>query len=68
MADPQDYPGPGPDDDGDNVTDFTGAMNPDHPLLARAQTALKQQLMTNKQRLEEELREKKNALQVKSAV
>lgn len=56
MADPD------PEDNG--IFNENGAMNPDHPLLARAQTALKQQLLTNKQRLEEELREKQNALQV----
>lgn len=38
-------------------------MNPDHPLLRRAQEALKRQLQANKLRLEEELREKQNTLQ-----
>ncbi len=36
----------------------------DHPLLARAQEALKQQLLSTKLRLEEELREKQNTLKV----
>ena len=35
-----------------------------HPLLARAQEALKQQLSATKLRLEEELREKQNTLKV----
>lgn len=39
-------------------------MNPDHPLLARAQAVLKAQLLGNQTRLEEELREKANALKV----
>eukprot|EP00798_Chlamydomonas_sp_ICE-L_P001679 gene1679-33074_t len=50
-----------PEDNG--ILGAGGAMNPDHPLLARAQNALKKQLLTNKQRLEEELREKKSSLQ-----
>ena len=37
-----------------------------HPLLARAQEALKQQLSATKLRLEEELREKQNTLKVPS--
>jgi len=37
-------------------------MNPDHPLLRRAQEALKRQLLANKTRIEHELREKQNAL------
>ncbi len=35
-----------------------GAMQPDHPLLARAQAALKRQLQAEQLRLQEELREK----------
>ncbi|MEW5316880.1 MAG: hypothetical protein WDW38_008222 [Sanguina aurantia] len=40
-------------------------MNPDHPLLRRAQDALRRQLVANKTRLEDDLREKQSA--VKSA-
>lgn len=40
-------------------------MHPDHPLLARAQDALKQQLLSEKQRLQEELREKTIMLNVR---
>ncbi|KAK9829105.1 hypothetical protein WJX72_003917 [[Myrmecia] bisecta] len=39
-----------------------GSMDADHPLLARAQEALKKQLQENKLRLEGELREKAGAL------
>ncbi len=65
MADPND-PAANPllaSEDG-NIFGAGGGMNPDHPLLARAQALLKSQLETNKQRLEEELREKQNALKV----
>ena len=41
-----------------------GGLHPDHPLLARAQEALKKQLLSNKMRIEGELREKQNALRV----
>lgn len=41
-----------------------GGLHPDHPLLARAQEALKRQLVANKMRVEGELREKQNALNV----
>lgn len=41
-----------------------GGLHPDHPLLARAQEALKKQLLANKMRIEGELREKQNALKV----
>ncbi|GIL43650.1 hypothetical protein Vafri_1318 [Volvox africanus] len=40
-----------------------GGLRPDHPLLRRAQEALKSQFEANRQRLREELREKANALQ-----
>ena len=45
-------------------TDTTSdiAMDPDHPLLARAQAALAKQLKDTRTRLEEELREKKQGL------
>ncbi|KAL3137704.1 hypothetical protein ABBQ38_004974 [Trebouxia sp. C0009 RCD-2024] len=39
-------------------------LDPDHPLLARAQKALSKQLLAVKDRLEAEVREKANALQV----
>ncbi len=44
---------------------LAGGLPPDHPLLARAQDALKKQLLTNKKRLEDEVREKQNALKVR---
>lgn len=60
----QDRPdGPGEPED-NLIFNDNGAMNPDHPLLARAQEALKRQLQANKFRLEEDLREKRNALKV----
>ncbi len=40
-------------------------LPPDHPLLQRAQEALFQQLSATKLRLEEELREKKQALKAR---
>lgn len=42
----------------------TGGLRPDHPLLRRAQEALKTQFEATKLRLEDELREKANALKV----
>jgi hypothetical protein len=42
----------------------TGAMNPDHPMLQRAQQALARQLHAKRMRVEGELREKQTALQV----
>lgn len=41
-----------------------GAMNPDHPMLQRAQQALARQLTAKRMRVEGELREKQTALQV----
>lgn len=41
-------------------------LAPDHPLLQRAQEALFQQLSATKLRLEEELREKKQALKARA--
>lgn len=41
-----------------------GNMNPGHPLLAKAQAALQRQLLEQKQRLSEELREKTQAVKV----
>ena len=43
-----------------------GTMLPDHPLLQRAQQALAKQLEAKKLRVEGELRERKNVLQVLS--
>ncbi len=42
-----------------------GGLHPDHPLLARAQEALKKQLQANKKRLEDEYREKQNELKAR---
>ena len=42
-----------------------GGLHPDHPLLARAQEALKKQLLANKKRLEDEFREKQNELKAR---
>lgn len=41
-----------------------GTMQPDHPLLQRAQQALSRQLEARRYALQGELREKQNALQV----
>ncbi len=41
-----------------------GLMNPDHPLLQRAQQTIFKQLQTKKLRVEGQLREKQNALTV----
>ncbi len=41
-----------------------GGLRADHPLLRRAQEALKQQFEANRSRLQDELREKANALKV----
>lgn len=42
-----------------------GAMNPDHPMLRRAQQVLARQLNAKRMRVEGELREKQTALQVR---
>jgi hypothetical protein len=47
----------------DDPTNMLG-LDPDHPLLQKAQQALKEQLLENKQRVEGELREKNNLLKV----
>ena len=57
MADPE---------DADILDGGLGGLAPDHPLLARAQAVLKDQLLSNRQRLEEEVREKKNSVAVSS--
>jgi hypothetical protein len=43
-----------------------GGLRPDHPLLRRAQEALKSQFTAEQTRLKEELREKANALKVRA--
>ncbi len=45
-----------------------GAMHPEHPLLARAQAALKKQLQSEQLRLQEELREKQIMVNVRAAL
>lgn len=47
-----------------SIFDPQGAMHPDHPLLLRAQEALKNQLLKAKTTLEEEVREKERSLKV----
>ncbi|CAG9461572.1 unnamed protein product [Pedinophyceae sp. YPF-701] len=51
-----------PEMDDEGIFGADGAMDPEHPLLARAQAALKSQLKEAEQRLKEELREKSEAL------
>ena len=46
--------------------DMFDELPPDHPLLARAQAALKSQLEETEQRLKEEFREKTEALKVRN--
>ena len=41
-------------------------MDPNHPLLARAQAALKEQLLNTRQNIEEQLRERKENLKVRT--
>ena len=43
----------------------SGGMDPDHPLLARAQAALKAQLVTARENVEAELRAKHESLRVR---
>ena len=57
MADPEERLGLEPED--------SGGMDPDHPLLARAQAALKAQLVTARENVESELREKHESLRVR---
>jgi len=61
--------GPGPESDVEDEEDLgifgeDGAMNPDHPLMKRAQDALKAQLEESRQKLVEQLREKAEELKV----
>ncbi|KAG2423494.1 hypothetical protein HXX76_015242 [Chlamydomonas incerta] len=61
MADPMEQPSTS--DPVDNqIFGEQGGLRPDHPLLRRAQDALKVQFEANRTRLQEELREKANAL------
>eukprot|EP00793_Prasinoderma_coloniale_P004897 PRCOL_00000658-RA len=55
---------PPPDDDANSLflDEDAGDINPEHPLFARAQEALRKQLLDSKRRAGEELREKENAL------
>ena len=48
------------------MNDANGGLHPDHPLLARAQEALKKQLLANKKRIDDEVREKQNELKVRN--
>ena len=53
------------EEEASRMGELGGALDPDHPLLARAQRALKRQLEANKLRLDEELREKNIMLNVR---
>ncbi len=64
MADPDDQPGPSMDPLDAQIFATDGGLRPDHPLLRRAQDALKAQFVATRDRLQEELREKANALKV----
>jgi len=58
MADPEEErPGLDPED--------AGEMDPDHPLLARAQAALKAQIVAARENVEAQLREKHESLRVR---
>ncbi len=60
---PGDRPMTGYDSDGVDLTG--GGMDPDHPLLARAQAALRKQLEDRKRDVEERIREKEAELNVR---
>ena len=75
--DPDQHPGsdPDPEPNRDHAEDREGAgvlpssvagLPPDHPLLARAQAALRAQLQATRMRLEQELPEKRKALKARS--
>ena len=51
--------------DSDGVDLTGGGMDPDHPLLARAQAALRKQLEDRKRDVEERIREKEAELNVR---
>lgn len=67
--DPEETPDAGTrdslDEDDLDIFGSDGAMHPDHPLLARAQAALRKQLLESKLKLEEQLREKAEELKVR---
>lgn len=50
------------------MNESDGGLHPDHPLLARAQEALKKQLLANKKRIDDEVREKQSELKVRKLV
>lgn len=52
--------------DSDGVDLAGGGMDPDHPLLARAQAALRKQLEDRKRDVEERIREKEAELNVRA--
>lgn len=52
--------------DSDRDAAFLNALASDHPLLQQAQERLQSQLLATKQRLEEELQERKYAIKVHS--
>lgn len=54
--------------DEDAIVDENGALRPDAKLLDRLQDKLKQQLQTERDRLQEELREKQNAVIVSKLI
>ena len=60
---PGGQPMTGYDSDGVDLTG--GGMDPDHPLLARAQAALRKQLEDRKRDVEERIREKEAELNVR---
>lgn len=55
------------DEEGEGSGPMEG-LDPDHPLLARAQAALKKQLLDARQDLEERIREKTEELNVRRGV
>jgi|AntAceMinimDraft_5_1070358.scaffolds.fasta_scaffold71224_2 hypothetical protein len=56
----------GGSDDDDEDGSGMGGMDPDHPLLARAQAALKTQLLATRLGLDEKIREKTEELNVRA--
>ena len=65
MSDPE-YDGDEYYDEGDAVSEGgMEGLDPDHPLLARAQAALKKQLEDTRLDLEEKIREKNEELNVR---
>lgn len=68
MADDGDRAGPSMDPLDAQIFAAEGGLRPDHPLLRRAQEALKAQFLATRTRLQDELREKANALKVREGV